>query len=260
MPVLYERAGKIAYVTLSRPGKLNALDEEMYEAYENALRRFDLDDDAWVAIVSGEGRAFCSGADVKTRQQLPADELRRRGSIAGPYGRQIWEIVCRSVNYKPVLAAVHGYALGAGLAIVLASDLIVADSTASFQVTEAQRGLSTLPFLAALRQRGLGASALDVCLTGRTFSAREALSWDLINRVTGPGGHLDEAGELAEVLLRLPPLGIRSTVRRRRQDLWRAVSEARYEADALKLHLTEDFRRSGQAFLDKKELPAFEGR
>lgn len=258
--VQYRREGQIGYVTLARPEKLNALSNEMYGALGDALREFDMDEDAWVGILSGQGRAFCSGADVRSRQQRPAEELRREGGISGPYGRHIWDIFLKSVNHKPIIAAVHGYALGAGFAAVLSADLVVADETARFQVTEAQRGLSSIQFLAALQLRGLGASAIDAALTGRFIDAEEALQRDLINRVVVEGEHIAAAVELAESLLRIPPLSVRASVRHRRHELLQIVDDAKYEAEPMRLHLSEDFRISGQAFLAKDKNPEFVAR
>lgn len=257
MTVDYRREGRVAYITLNRSEKLNALSNEMYQALGEAMRAYDMDDDAWVGILSGEGRSFCSGADVESRQQRPAEELRQQGGISGPYGRHIWDIALKSVNHKPIIAAVHGYALGAGFAAALCADLVVADETARFQVTEAQRGLSSIQFLAALQLRSLGASAVDACLTGRFMNADEALQRDLVNRCVPAGRHLDAAKELAESLLRIPPLSVRASVRHRRHELLAVVDEAKYEAEPLRLHLSEDFRISGQAFLNKEENPRF---
>jgi enoyl-CoA hydratase/carnithine racemase len=258
--VQYRSEGRIGFITLARPDKLNALSNEMYDALAGALREFDLDEDAWVGVLSGEGRAFCSGADVRSRQQRSPEELRREGGISGPYGRHIWDILLKSVNHKPIIAAVHGYALGAGFAAALSADIVVADETARFQVTEAQRGLSSIQFLAALQLRGLGASAIEACLTGRFIGAEEAAQRDLINRCVPEGTHRAAAVEIAESILRIPPLSVRASVRHRRHELLQVIDQAKYDAEPMRLHLSEDFRVSGQAFLDKNKAPEFNAR
>lgn len=253
--VAYSVGDRIAHIELDRAEKLNALSNDMHEDLEDALKRFDLDDDAWVAIISGRGRAFCSGADVKSRQQRSADELRRQGGTGGPYGRHVWELMLRSVNAKPIITATHGYAIGSGLSLVLSADLAVAASDTRFQVTEAQRGLPTLNFFGAMRLAGAGASAMEACLTGRFFTAEDALRWDLINRIAAPGDQAAEAERLARQVLAIPPLTVRATVRHRRRALRDRIAATRYEADILKLYLTDDYRRSGKAFLDRDSAP-----
>lgn len=246
---------RIAYITLNRPSRLNALSNEMHEALGERLRRFDLDESAWLAILSGNGRAFCSGADVRDRQQLPRAELERRGGTGGPYGHHVWEMMARSVNHKPIIVAAHGYAIGSGLSAVLSADLAVASADCKFQVTETPRGLPSVNFLAAMARQGMGASATELCLTGRYFTAEEALGWDLINRVAPEGEHLSGATELAHQVLAMPPLSVRASVRHRRQQLRRVILEARFEAEPLKLYLTDDYRASGLAFMKKEPPP-----
>lgn len=258
--VEYETSERIAHIRLNRPDRLNAMSNDMHAEFADGLRQFDMDEDVWVAVISGNGRAFCSGADVKSRQQRSQDDLRRRGGTGGPYGHHIWEMMVRSVNHKPIIAAVHGYTIGSGLSIALSSDLLVAARDTRFQVTEAQRGLPTINFLAAMGLRGLGASAIEVCLTGRFFDAEEAARWDLVNRVCEPGRQVEVALELAEQVLAVPPLSVRASVRHRRHVLRKTIMDARFEADPMKLYLTEDYRTSGQAFLNKTEPPRYLGR
>src|SRR5262249_31438264 len=108
--VLYEKKGPIGYITLNRPAKLNAASDRLVEDVNDALFEFDADADLHVAILSGAGRAFCSGADVQQRQLRSPEEMRRLG---GPAGRRSRENgLGETVNWKPVIAAVHGYALG----------------------------------------------------------------------------------------------------------------------------------------------------
>src|SRR5207244_7747630 len=109
----------------------------------DALCEFDADPELKVAIVSGAGRAFCSGADVRQRQLRTREELKRLG---GPAGRRSRENgLGDAVNWKPVIAAVHGYALGLGYSLSQSCDLVVAAEGTKFQTREVQRGLATGP-------------------------------------------------------------------------------------------------------------------
>ena len=109
----YHRESRIGYITLNRPQALNAVNDQFEEDIAEALLEFDMDEEAWVAIIHGEGRAFCAGADIKQRfvAMTPRQSaLRSRGTSAEGY-------LARSINWKPFIAAVHGYCLGAGLSL-----------------------------------------------------------------------------------------------------------------------------------------------
>src|ERR1044071_135176 len=122
--VLYEKKGAICSIVLNRPDKLNAASDQLVEEVNDALFEFDADEELQVAIISGAGRAFCSGADVRQRQLRTREELRRLG---GPAGRRSREIgLGDTVNWKPVIGAVHGYALGLGYTLAMSCDLVVA--------------------------------------------------------------------------------------------------------------------------------------
>src|SRR5262249_13983795 len=137
--ILYDTRDAICYITLNRAEKLNASDDQMHQEIIDAFFEFDADDDLQVAIISGAGRAFCSGADVRARQLRPPEEPRRLGSPAGRGLRSFG--TADTVNWKPVIAAVHGYAIGMGLGIVQGCDLVVAAEGTQFQLREVQRGL-----------------------------------------------------------------------------------------------------------------------
>src|SRR5437763_2986033 len=130
----------------------------------DVLHEFDMDEQADVAVVRGEGRAFCSGADVRQRQLRGAEELRKLGG-AQARGAYAADLFARAVNWKPVIAAPHGFAVGLGLGMALESELIVAASGTRFQVTETSRGLAASRYWALLAYRGLRSFATEVTLT-----------------------------------------------------------------------------------------------
>ena len=147
---------------------------------------FDTDDDARIAILCGRGRAFSSGADVQQRQLRSREEFERYGG-AQAQDASSHDLLLRAVNWKPVMAAVHGYVLGLALGLMLECDLIVAEEGTKFQVTETPRGLSGAKYWALLNFRGGGAFATDVSLTGRFFTAEEARAASVIERVAPQG-------------------------------------------------------------------------
>ena len=194
--VLYSCEDRIAQLTLNRPEKLNAFNDDLVRHLADALRRFDLDPQAEVAIICGAGRAFSSGADVQQRQLRRREEFLQHGGPQG-WGANSADLLTRSVNWKPVIAAPHGYAMGLALGIVLECDLIVAEAGTKFQITETSRGLGGSKYWALLNFRGAAAFAAEVALTGRFFTAEEALAAGVINRVTPTDRHLETARELA---------------------------------------------------------------
>ena len=255
--VEYTRQDAIAHMVLNRPEKLNAFSDQMSAELCDALYRFYDDEEAMVGIISGAGRAFCSGADVRQRQLRPEAEMKKLGGPAAREGN-IRQPFFKPTQPKPIIAAMHGYAYGAGLRIALYCDLTVAAKGTKFQVTEVVRGINGIPFWMMLTQRGAGAFAADVCCTGRAWTAEEALRNNLLNRLAEPGEHLQEAQKLAAEVLNNPPLAVRAIVEARRS----ALDELDVKAHALRpksLHLSEDFRESARAFVEKRK-PVFKGR
>ena len=256
--IRYECRDRIATITLDRPEKLNALDDGMVMRMAALLHRFDTDDDADVAVLVGEGRAFCAGADVQQRQLRPAEEMKKLGGPQG-WGAHSADLFTRAINWKPVITAPHGFAVGLGLAMVLESDIIVAEAGTRFQVAEIPRGLAGSRHWALLAFRGHRSFATEVTLTGRFFTAEEAQAAGIVDRVAPAGQHRAVAYEMARAIAANPPLGVRATVRTRRWYMDQAEREAYLQTNPLKLHLTEDFRESARAFAEKRKPGPFKG-
>jgi enoyl-CoA hydratase/carnithine racemase len=255
----YACSDGVATIAFNRPEKLNAFNDDLVRALAQALQRFDLDPEAQVAILHGRGRAFSSGADVQQRQLRSREEFE---ALGGPQARDAHsaDLFSRAVNWKPVIAAPHGYAMGLALGIVFESDLVVAAAGTRFQITETPRGLGGARYWALLHFRGAGAFAEEVALTGRFFTAEEALAAGLVNRVAPAGHHLDTARELALEVAKNPPLSVRATVRTRRWYMDRLLREVMMQTAPLKLYLTEDFREAARAFAEKRQPGPFKGR
>ena len=257
--VRYECRDRIAAITFDRPEKLNAFTDGMIIRFAQVLHQFDTDPEADVAVISGEGRAFSSGADVHQRQLRGEAELKKLGGAQG-WGAHAADLFTRSINWKPVITAPHGFAVGLGLGFVLESDLVVAEAGTRFQVTETSRGLASSRYWALLSYRGSRSLATELALTGRFFTAEEALAAGFIDRVAGTGKHLDDAWQLAREIAANPPLSVRATVRTRRWYMDQAEREAYLQTNPLKLHLTEDFKESARAFAEKRKAGPFKGR
>jgi enoyl-CoA hydratase/carnithine racemase len=257
--VQYERDRDIVTLRLNRPHKLNAFSDELVRALGEALRRFDTDPEAHVAVLCGNGRAFSTGADVQQRQLRSREEFERLGGPQG-HGANAGDLLIHAVNWKPVITAVHGYVMGLATGIALESDLIVAAEGTQFQITETSRGLGGAKYWGLMQFRGAGAFGTEMAMTGRFFTAEEAFEHGVINRLAPAGRHLDVAYELAREVAKNPPLSVRATVRARRWYLGEMGRELTMISEPLKLYLTEDFQEAARAFVEKRPAGPFKGR
>jgi enoyl-CoA hydratase/carnithine racemase len=255
----YACEGQIATIAMNRPEKLNAVSDEVVQQLMAAFRRFDADPDANIAILCGRGRAFSTGADVQQRQLRSREEFERLGGPQG-HGANAAELLTQAVNWKPVIAAAHGYVMGLSLGMVLDCDLIVAEAGTQFHLTETSRGLGSAKQWAQLHFRNAGAFGDEIALTGRFFTAEEALAANVINRVAPKGQTMAVARELAEAVAANPPLSVRATVRTRRWNMAQYVRQAAFHQAPMKLYLTEDFHEAALAFKEKRKPRAFKGR
>jgi enoyl-CoA hydratase/carnithine racemase len=249
--VEYHRDGRVGYILLRRPEKLNALTDSMLWELRDAIVELDEDDEAWVGIVHGEGRAFCAGADVQSRQNRPPEELGRFGGTGG-WRSFLPDYFFRLTHWKPMIAATHGHVLGMGLRLAFLCEFIVATEDCKFAVTETGRGLDPTVLWAHLARRATTSFATDVSTTGRTWTGSEAVAAGAVDRICQPGEHVKEAERLAALIVRNPPLSVRSVVEARRGELERLELERRL-ARPRGLHLSSDFQEALGAFLEKRE-------
>jgi enoyl-CoA hydratase/carnithine racemase len=197
--------GHVATITYNRPEALNAINGEMRRDLNDAFSRFRDDEDAWVAIVTGSGRAFCVGADVR-------DGAGSTGEFHGSFWEKPtlnsfesgWEI------FKPVIAAVNGYCLGYGLTLATWCDFVVASERAEFGLPEVTLGVPAIVASIRLPQRLNWADAMELLLTGERIKAQQALAMGLAWRVVPHDDLLDEANALAGRLLKGAPLAQRT--------------------------------------------------
>ncbi|WP_129778377.1 enoyl-CoA hydratase/isomerase family protein [Peristeroidobacter soli] len=269
----YQRKDRIAYLMLNRPDALNTMTDQLEAEVRQALLEFDLDDDAWILILHGAGKCFCAGVDLKSHGSfaLAKDaKSRHEGEVAalkkgeiGPAqhlkgtGGEGW--MGRTINYKPVIAAVHGYALGGGAHIAAECDLIVASEDATFAISETARGMSGSRTWAKIRTFMPSKVANEMLLTGARTPASELYRLGLINRLVPNGQHLQAAEELAKKVLEAPPLAVRDGVRISRR-LWVShATQLDHEMQLTRLAETEDFAEAGRAFVEKRK-PNFKAR
>jgi len=200
--VLVERDEPAAVVLLNRPEQLNALSDELMGALVDALRDLDADGGIRAIVVGGSERAFAAGADIRELAQASAIELL--------YARRVerWDSI--KALSTPLVAAVSGYCLGGGCELALSCDLVVASETARFGQPET--GLGLIPGAGGTQRwaRAVGkAMAMDVVLSGRFLTAREALTAGLVARVVAREAWLDEAKRVAYEIAAKGPVATR---------------------------------------------------
>src|SRR4051794_26024592 len=252
--LLFERDGHTAIVTLNRPAKKNALSSEMLVRMHDAWMEIDADPGIRVAIVTGAGGNFCSGADLKAMAAgHPDDEYTKRFAT----DRDLhWKALLRHfIPMKPLIAAVEGYAVAGGTEILQAHDIRVAGQSATFGVAEVRRGLFPLGGSTVRLRRQLPYTlAAELLLTGKTITATEALEYGLIGSVVPDGTAYARAREIADAISANGPIAVRSVLRSLRE------TEGLPEDEALKVELeigmpvfaTEDAREGPRAFAEKR--------
>ena len=208
---IYEKRNRIAYVTLNRPEALNALDDELNDELWDIWKDFNDDAAVYVAILTGAGKAFCAGADLKTfiPRWEKANMLDARRNAARGIGGGITRGQHRIS--KPIIAAINGFAIGGGFELALACDIRVAADSAKFGVFEVRQGLHQgdggLVRLMAIAGMAV---ALELTLTGREVSAEEALRFGLVSKIVPPEELMPAAEAYATMILKNSQQAIRS--------------------------------------------------
>jgi enoyl-CoA hydratase/carnithine racemase len=212
MAVLYEKRDRKVYIRLNRPETLNAFDAAMNRELREAWLEFRADRDAWVAIVTGEGRAFSSGADTRT---LPGGAA---SAGAPPNYSDFWSSLYGFDSFeaglevwKPTIAAINGYCLGIGCTLAITCDFRIASEQAQFGFPEVKLGVPTIMAAVRLpRVVGMGPS-LELLLMGDNIDAAEAHRIGLVHRVVPRAQLMATAEEWAERLLQRGPTALACT-------------------------------------------------
>lgn len=246
--IRYDLADKVATITLTRPDRLNAITLPMFEEASAALDKA-LADGARAIVLTGEGRAFCSGADLQDEGNLPDDPGEVLDSHYNPLAEKIAALPV------PVVSAVNGLAAGAGCSLALWGDYVIAARSAYFLLAFVNIGLVPDAGATWLVTRAVGrARALEMMLLGERIPAEKAEAWGLINRVVDDAALLDEARSVA-VRLANGPTQAMAMIRR---SVRRALSDdlgdtlARERADQKTAGATADFKEGVAAFLEKR--------
>jgi len=252
----YERNGHVATITYNRPDALNAVNGDMRVALDDVWTRFREDEDAWVGIITGAGRAFCAGADLR-------DGKGSTGSWPGSFwewptittfesGMEIW---------KPTIAAVNGPCIGYGLTAALACDFVLASDRATFGYPEVKIGVATIVGALRLPKHVAMPDALELLLTGDSIDAERAREIGLAWRVHEHDALLTEAHTLASRLCQGAPLAVRATneMAHRGQELPWTDAVRMGEAMRRVVGQSDDAAEGGRARAEKRD-PEWQGR
>jgi enoyl-CoA hydratase len=254
----------VTRITLNRPDKLNAMTTELVQQLHHALDDVAVDPSCRVVVLTGAGRGFCAGLDLRGYGDAPDSEGFGRPQAGFAVQRHIARLIphLRSLP-QPVIAAVNGPAAGGGFALVLGSDIRIAATTARFNAAFIRIGLSACDIgISWLLPRLVGAArAHELMLTGRIFDAAEADRIGLVNRVV-PDGELDKfVDEWAARLAAGPPIALAQSKRLLNNAVGITLEQALDEEGAAQTvnMSTEDTAEAVSAFLEKRD-PTFQGR
>ncbi len=254
--VLYEKTENIVTITLNRPDSLNSINRQLRADLAEAITNFDADPDARVAVVTGAGRAFCAGRDLKERAVDNADGRQARAADSMyPDRPYMWP-----QTWKPIIAAINGFALAGGWSIAQMCDLRIASEDAKLGITETKWSL--LPPFGTILPKQIGlAATLELCLTAQPVTAQRAYDMGFLNKVV-PGDQLmEEAMTMAAQIAENAPLAVQYF----KELAYRGLNMSTQDVSSLTYHMydrlltTEDSKEGPRAFAEKRK-PNWQGR
>ena len=250
--VEYEVKGRIGYVTMNRPEKLNALTHEMLDGLWRAFTDIKDNPDVWVGIVTGTGRAFSVGHDLV--QMSAARPGKSVGSTDELYFMQ-------QHTWKPIIAAVNGLCLAQGAGLAMGADILVAADSAQFGWPQVKVGITSISGPVILSHRIPLCNALEALFTGEFIPAEEALRLGLVNYVVPQAEVLSKAQELADKILQNAPLAVRAMKEAAIRGMHLSVHDRLGLATAVfdRVRHSEDAQEGLDSFQEKR-APVWKGR
>jgi len=256
-----DRDRHVATVTLNKPERLNAIDQDDKFDILDVIDKLNADDDVWVIIWTGAGRGFCSGADLQgprpSEREQPLNGLLDEETWISRQGRALYEVD------KPMIAAVNGVAAGAGFSLALCCDLRVGTPHSRFVSVFQERSLPPEGGMSFLLSRVVGLSrAMDICLTSRRVEAEEAFRIGLLDRLEPVEELMTAANALADRMCHLPPAAVRVSKRAIRAGLeasFAAATANETKYGGIARRAKHDAEESVKSFVERR-TPRYTGR
>ena len=254
--ILYDKQDNIVTITLNRPDSLNSINRQLRRELGEAIEEFDGDSDAYVAIITGAGRAFCAGRDLKERATDNAEGIQARASASmTPESPYMWPR-----TWKPLIAAVNGFALAGGWSIAQMCDLRLASEDAKLGITETKWSLMP-PFGTILPKQVPLSAVLELVFTAEPITAQRAYDIGFLNKVTPADQLMDEAMAMARQIAANAPLAVQYF----KELAYRGLNMSTQDISSLTYHMydqlltTEDSKEGPRAFAEKRK-PRWQGR
>ena len=254
--ILYEKQDNVVIITLNRPDALNSINRQLRRELGEAIDQFDGEDDSFVAIITGAGRAFCAGRDLKERASDNAEGIQARASASmTPESPYMWPR-----TWKPMIAAVNGFALAGGWSIAQMCDLRLASEDAKLGITETKWSLMP-PFGTILPKMVPLSAVLELVFTAEPITAQRAYDIGFLNKVVPADQLMDEAMALAQKIAENAPLAVQYF----KELAYRGLNMSTQDISSLTYHMydqlltTEDSKEGPLAFAEKRK-PRWQGR
>ena len=248
--ILYEKRDNIVVMTMNRPDALNAINRQLRSELAEAITEFDNDPQAFVAIITGAGRAFCAGRDLKERAEDNAEGVQARASHSmSPDRPYMWP-----QTWKPMIAAVNGFALAGGWSIAQMCDLRIATEDARLGITESKWSL--LPPFGTILPKMIPMSAvLELVFTAAPITAQRAYDIGFLNKVVPAEDLMEEAMAMARQIAENAPLAVQYF----KELAYRGLNMSTQDISSLTYHMydqlltTEDSKEGPRAFAEKRK-------